>query len=62
MEGAGWQDTGSGSLAVLPYDAVRAHADPDALLLGFYRAAFTAGADAAGWDLAAMTPRGGPGA
>jgi len=57
VEGAEWQDAGGGSLAVLPYDVVRAHSDPDAVLLAFYRAAFTAGAEAAGWDLSATTPR-----
>ena len=60
VEGAEWEDGGGGSLAVLPYEAVRGHADPDGLLLGFYRAAWRAGTEAAGWDLSAMRPRGGP--
>jgi hypothetical protein len=48
---AAWQDTGSGSLAVLPYDAVRAAPDPAAALLDFYESAYRAGATAAGWDV-----------
>lgn len=52
---AEWLDTGSGSLALLPYDAARAAADPDATLLGFYESAFAAGARRAGWDLGALT-------
>jgi hypothetical protein len=47
---AEWQDTGNGSLAILPYDAVRTSADPEATLLAFYQAAYDAGANAAGWD------------
>jgi hypothetical protein len=56
---AEWQDTGSGSLAILPYDAVRAAADPAAELLAFYESAYRAGAEAAGWDTAALA-RGAP--
>ena len=48
---AAWQDSGSGSLAVLPYDAVRATGDPAATLLEFYESAYRAGAAAAGWDV-----------
>lgn len=48
---AAWQDTGSGSLAVLPYDDVRESADPAATLLAFYESAYAAGAHGAGWDL-----------
>jgi hypothetical protein len=51
---AEWQDTGSGSLAVLPYDHVRAAADPAAALVLFYERAYRAGAEAAGWDVAAL--------
>ncbi len=47
---AAWQDTGNGSLAVLPYDDVRAAADPAADLLLFCERAYRAGAEAAGWD------------
>ena len=48
---AEWQDTGSGSLAVLPYDAVREAPDPAQTLLEFYESAYRAGAQCAGWDL-----------
>jgi Family of unknown function (DUF5996) len=48
---AEWQDTGSGSLAILPYDAVRPSPSPAATLLDFYESAYRAGATAAGWDL-----------
>jgi hypothetical protein len=51
---AAWQDTGSGSLAVVPYDAIREAADPAAELLAFYESAYRAGAMAAGWDAAAL--------
>ena len=51
---AEWQDTGNGSLAVLPYDAVRVAADPAAELLAFFESAYRAGATAAGWDAAAL--------
>jgi uncharacterized protein DUF5996 len=51
---AAWQDTGNGSLGVLPYDAVRAAADPAAALLAFYESAYRAGTTAAGWDAAAF--------
>jgi hypothetical protein len=54
--GAGeWQDTGSGSLAVLAYDAVRTSGDPRGTLLGFYESAYQAGARRAGWDVEAFT-------
>jgi hypothetical protein len=51
---AQWQAAGAGSLAVLPYDAVRAAPDPAATLLAFYESAYRAGATAAGWDIAAL--------
>ena len=51
---AEWQDTGSGSLAVLRYDAVRTAADPGETLLAFYESAYRAGVDAAGWDTAEL--------
>ncbi len=50
-----WQDTGSGSLAVLPYDEVRAAGDPAGVRLGFFESAYLAGARRAGWDLEALT-------
>ena len=48
---ATWNDTGNGSLALLPYDAVREDADPAAALGAFFDSAYRAGATAAGWDL-----------
>ena len=46
-----WADQGSGSLALLRYDAVRTGADPKATLLAFLESAYEAGAQAAGWDV-----------
>jgi hypothetical protein len=53
LQGAGavWQDTGAGSLAVLPYDDLRAAGDPHATLLAFYESAYCAGTRRAGWDV-----------
>jgi hypothetical protein len=51
---AGWQDTGNGSLAILPYDAVRGASEPAAAILDFLESAYRAGATAAGWDAAAF--------
>jgi Family of unknown function (DUF5996) len=45
-----WTELGPGSLAVLPYDAVRTAADPRRTLLAFCQAAYEAGARLAGWD------------
>lgn len=39
---------------VLPYEAVRTAADPDAVLLAFLNATYAAAADAAGWDRRAL--------
>jgi hypothetical protein len=47
-----WADQRGGSLARLPYEAVRAAADPRATLLSFLESAYRAGAEAAGWDVA----------
>ena len=55
---AEWQDTGNGSLAVLPYDAVASATNPDEMLLEFFEAAYLAGARAANWDLEALARRG----
>jgi hypothetical protein len=52
--GAEWQDTGNGSLAVLPYDTVRTAGDPEATLLEFYESAYRAGTESAGWDEASF--------
>jgi len=54
-DAAAWIDQGAGSLAVLPYDAVRGAADPKAALLGFLESAYRAGAGALGWDSADLT-------
>lgn len=42
---------------VLPYTAVREAADPDATLLDFLEATYTAAADRGGWDRAALDRR-----
>ena len=39
---------------ILPYDKVRAAADPDALLLDFLSTTYAAAADCGGWDRAAL--------
>src|SRR6185437_9592663 len=39
---------------ILPYDAVRTAADPDALLLDFLSSTYIAAADAGHWDRAAL--------
>ncbi len=39
---------------ILPYDAVRAAAEPDALLLDFLATTYAAAADSAGWDRAML--------
>ncbi len=45
-----WTASGSGSLAILPYENVRTSADPRGTLLAFLQAAYEAGARLAGWD------------
>jgi hypothetical protein len=52
---AEWQDTGSGALAILPYDAMRATLNPHQTLLSFYESAYRAGASRAGWDMTALS-------
>jgi len=47
-----WAEQATGSIAPLPYEAVRTAADPRAALLAFLESAYEAGADAAGWDRA----------
>jgi hypothetical protein len=49
-EEAFWSAQQRGSLALLPYSAVRAAADPKAALLAFLQSAYQAGAGASGWD------------
>ena len=51
---ARWVERGGGSLAILPYEAVRASADPRPVLLTFLESAYEAGAGALGWDLARL--------
>jgi hypothetical protein len=46
-------DTGL-SQFILPYDAVRAASDPDALLLGFFQETYEAAADLGKWDRKAL--------
>ena len=45
-----WIEFGNGSLAILPYDAVRTAPDPRGTLLAFLQAAYEAGARLAGWE------------
>ena len=56
---AQWQDTGNGSLAVLPYDSMRNSPDPDQTLLQFFEDAYSAGATTAGWGLEEFAREGG---
>jgi hypothetical protein len=46
---ARWADRGNGSLALLPYDAVRTAPDPRVALLAFLESAYQAGAGLLGW-------------
>jgi Family of unknown function (DUF5996) len=48
---ARWTQRGAGSLALLPYDAVRTAPDPRAKLLTFLDSTYEAGAHAAGWPI-----------
>ncbi len=50
LAGGQWTTSGTGSLAVLPYEAVRTAPDPRAALLAFLQSAYEAGARRAGWD------------
>jgi hypothetical protein len=52
VEGATWVEQGTGSLAVLPYETVRAGADPKRELLAFLQSAYLAGVATAHWDAA----------
>jgi hypothetical protein len=45
-----WVESGSGSLAILPYEAVRTARDPKKALLAFCQSAYEAGARLASWD------------
>jgi hypothetical protein len=61
-----WTEYGSGSLAILPYEAVHTARDPRTTLLAFCQGAYEAGARLAGWDTTALestwcpTPRRAP--
>jgi Family of unknown function (DUF5996) len=48
---ASWQERPGGSLALLPYDAVRTSRDPRLAVLAFYESVYRAGASALGWDV-----------
>jgi hypothetical protein len=50
-----WTKSGTGSLAILPYETVRTASDPRTTLLAFCQSAYQAGARLAGWDTAAFT-------
>jgi hypothetical protein len=51
---ARWADSGGGSMALLPYEAVRTSGDPRTALLAFLESAYEAGATLAGWDRAEL--------
>ncbi|HZQ64173.1 MAG TPA: DUF5996 family protein [Gaiellaceae bacterium] len=53
-EQAFWQEQGEGSLALLRYADVRGAASPRHALLAFLESAYEAGAEALGWDRAAL--------
>jgi hypothetical protein len=53
-EVAYWTSSGSGSLALLPYDVVRNATNPDETLLRFLESAYQAGCRTAGWDTVAF--------
>jgi uncharacterized protein DUF5996 len=53
-EGAAWNPAGGGHLGVVPYDVIRAAADPQAALSAFLHSGYDAGVRAAGWDAAAL--------
>ena len=52
-----WIQSGSGSLALLPYESVRTAGDPRTTLLAFLQSAYEAGARLAGWDTSGFTSR-----
>jgi len=45
---------------ILPYEAVRTAADPDAVLLQFLQSTYEAAAERGRWDRAALEPRSSP--
>jgi hypothetical protein len=52
---ARWIEAGAGSLAILPYEDVRAAPDPRPTLLSFLESSYLAGAHAAHWDADDLT-------
>jgi hypothetical protein len=54
LSGGGWIPSGTGSLAVLPYQTVRTAREPRTTLLAFCQSAYDAGAHLAGWDTSAF--------
>ena len=52
-----WIESGAGSLAVLPYEAVRTALDPRTTLLAFCQSAYEAGTRLAGWDTTSFESR-----
>lgn len=51
---AHWRTGPTGSLALLPYEAVRTALDPRGTLLDFLESAYRGGAERAGWDVAGL--------
>jgi hypothetical protein len=54
-EQAHWADQGRGSIALLPYDSVRAAREPRATLLSFLESAYRSGARGPGWNQEDLT-------
>jgi hypothetical protein len=52
-----WIESGAGSLAVLPYEAVRTALKPRTTLLAFCQSAYETGARLAGWDTTSFESR-----
>lgn len=52
---ARWVDNNGGPMALLTYDNLRQEADPREALLAFLESTYQAGAQLAGWDVAALT-------
>ena len=55
LSAGAWIKSGSGLLAVLPYEAVRTARAPRTTLLAFCQSAYEAGARLAGWDITSFT-------
>src|SRR5215213_8426439 len=54
LAGGDWVDTGTGLLAILPYESVRTASNPRAALLAFCQSAYEAGARTGGWDASSL--------